>query len=79
MYAPTSLSMVSSVYIVDTCPMSYDLTAEDTFLVFGDTNLKLSLLITDKALTNLIRIAAQALHEVIHTRGNLNPVGPAPD
>src|SRR5882762_4200496 len=79
MYAPTSLSMVSSVYIVDTCPMSYERTAEDTYLVFGDTNLELSLLITDRALANLLRIAAQALREVIHSRRNPDALGPAPD
>jgi hypothetical protein len=79
MYAPTSLSMVNSVYIVDTCPMSYERTAEDTYLVFGDTNLELSLLITDKALANLVRLATRALRDVIHTRGHPDPVGQQPD
>jgi hypothetical protein len=37
MYAPTSLSMESGVYIADDCAMHYELSAEDTYLVFGDT------------------------------------------
>ncbi|HYS35327.1 MAG TPA: hypothetical protein VEO01_06765 [Pseudonocardiaceae bacterium] len=79
MYAPTSLSMVSSVYIVDTCPMRYEVDKEDTYLVFGDTNLELSLLVSDEALLNLVRLATRALREVIHARGNPNPLGNPPD
>jgi hypothetical protein len=81
MYAPTSLSMVSSFYIVEACPMSYERTAEDTWLVFGDTNLELSLLISDKALVNVVRVATRALREVIRTRGHPEPdlAGREPD
>jgi hypothetical protein len=73
MYAPTSLSMVNSVYIVDTCPMRYEQAPEDTYLVFGDTNLELSLMVSDKALLNLVRMATRALREVVHTRGHPEP------
>jgi hypothetical protein len=73
MYAPTSLSMVSSVYIVDTCPMRYEMDKEDTYLVFGDTNLELSLMVSDTALLNLVRMVTRALREVIHTRGHPQP------
>jgi hypothetical protein len=81
MYAPTSLSMVSSVYIVDACPMDYVLDKEDTYLVFGDTNLELSLLVSDKALVNLVRMATRALREVVHARGHPEPdlAGREPD
>ncbi|SRR6266702_2110483 len=74
MYAPTSLSMENSVYIADACPMRYELDKEDTYLIFGDTNLELSLMVSDMALVNLVRMATKAVRAMIHARGN-----PVPD
>ena len=47
-------------------------------MVFGDTNLELSLLVSDKALLNLVRLVTRALNEVIHARGKPNLVGHPP-
>ncbi len=73
MYAPTSLSMENSVYIADACPMHYELSAEDTYLVFGDTNLELSLMVSDRALVEIVRMAIRALDAMVNARGNPVP------